>query len=617
MNKKFMLLAAALMAVFSTGCKPDDVNPEEPAPAPELTAINPTSGYVADEAVITGKNFSETASENEVFFGNAKAEIKTASATELKVVIPDNPVGKVDLKVTVDGKTAEGLSFTYLQKVLPMSVSGITPAEGSVGADVVISGANFGTSADDLIVLFGEKTATVKSVTETAITVTVPEGNGEVAVIVSLGDQISDPVMFTYVYAREVTYTSMTPTIATYGDEIKIFGTGFPEAVDEISASVNGVTAAVTAATAEGIIVSVPELPVGDYKVKVSVTGAAPFETDAFAYYTLPEYTVSTVLGDGTAKNKEGVWTDAQLQLPEGLCWAPDGSMWITTRGGSKETGAHAIHKVNMTTGQLETVADQSVIGVDQYPWGGSFNSKGEFHVCHKAKNVFGKYVEGEYETYGITGTTIKTPMNVVFDSKDYMYIADRDNKRIAVAHNGNFVKEYKIMHGGFEYQPYTVALDLKEENLFVGTNGGRKLFMINISSGNVTKIAGVDVEGSTDGKGLKPAANNITDGDAGNPMTAVVGSVSGIVVAENGYLYFNDIEAYTFRVLIPGVGGDYTKGVVKTLAGQPCSSGFADGNGLTEAKFVAQGMLLMDKEGSFYIAGGNANRIRKVTPVK
>ena len=86
MNKKFMLLAAgALLALFSTGCNPDET-PTQETPAPELTSINPTSGYVGDDAVITGKNFSATAAENDVFFGNAKAQVKAATATSLTVV---------------------------------------------------------------------------------------------------------------------------------------------------------------------------------------------------------------------------------------------------------------------------------------------------------------------------------------------------------------------------------------------------------------------------------------------------------------------------------------------------------------------------------------------------
>ena len=610
MNKKFMLLAAgALLALFSTGCNPDET-PTQETPAPELTSINPTSGYVGDDAVITGKNFSATAAENDVFFGNAKAQVKAATATSLTVVLPDNPVGKVDVKVTVGEKTAEGLSFTYLEKapeVLPMSVTGINPTKGAVGADIVISGENFGTSADDVMVLFGEAVATVKSVTATAITVEVPEGSGQVAVIVSLGDQISDPVMFTYVFAREVTYSSMSPAIATKGDEIKIFGAGFPEATDEITVTVGDVAATVTAATAEGIIISVPELALGDHKIKVAVKGAAPFETDAFAYYYLPEYTVSTFIGNGTATNIPGVGLEASLQLPEGFAWAPDGSLWVTTRGGSGASGGHGIHKIDIATATLSKVADQSVIGNDQYPWDGAFNSKGEYHVSLKNKKSIGKLVNSEYSTYTFEGQTIDNPMSLVFDSKDVMYLSDRNNNRVVVSYGGAYTKEFKL-----DCRPNGIALDAKEENIFVGTNATTAtdawvIFKINIASGDISVVAGSRV---------KPLKDAFTLGEVGNPLSATVGNVSGLYCDENGYLYYNDNQLLTLNVLIPGVGGDYTKGVIKTIAGQGFVGGKTDGAG-AEATFKAQGDLTMDKNGNFYVADGNNNLIRKVSPVK
>lgn len=618
-NKSFILAATALLTIFSTGCDPVEDPKEEPKAAPEITGIAPAYGYAGDEVTIKGKNFSATASENEVLFGEDAATVAEASETSLKVVVPgdeNHAAGKVTVKVTVAGQSAES-SFTYIEpEPDPIVATSIDPAKGPAGTEVTITGENFGDSAEGLIVAFGPNAAEIKSVSNTSIVAVAPAGEGEVQVIVSRGDLMSEALMYRYEYSREVTVSSIWPLLATEGEEIAVVGTGFSPNADENVVTIGGVPAQVLSASeTEGLLVVVPTLAKGEYTIDIATVGAAPVKTSPFVYWSLPSYTVSTVIGDGTAKNLEGAWTAAQVQLPEGLCWGPDGKLWITTRGGSGAAGAHAIHSVDMATGQMTTVFDQTVIGENHYPWGLDFNSKGELHVCLKAKSLFAKIVDGNYETYSISGTTIKTPMNLVFDSNDYMYVADRDNKRIVVAHNGEFVKEYPLACGEGTFQPYTVALDPKEENLFVGTNGGRRLLKVNISTGEVTKLAGVAT--SDPNKDLKPAADNITDGEVGNPMTAVIGSVSGIVVDTDGYVYFNDMEAFTLRVLIPGVGGDYTAGMVKTLAGQPCSSGFADGDGLAEAKFAAQGMLLKDAEGAFYVSGGNANRIRKVTPVK
>lgn len=612
MKKSLILAASALLAIFSTGCDQVEAPKEEPKAAPEITKVTPAYGYAGAEVEITGANFSATASENIVTFGEDQAEVKTASETSLTVVVPgdeDHAAGKVTVTVTVEDQSATA-SFTYLEpEPDPIVLTSIDPAKGPAGTEVTLVGENFGDSADGLVVAFGANAAEIISVSNTQIKAFAPAGDGEVQVIVSKGDLISEALTFTYEYSKVVEVSSIYPLIATEGEEISILGTGFSANADENVVTIGGVAAQVTyASETEGLKILVPALEKGEHKISIATVGAAPVETEAFVYWSLPTYVVSTVIGNGTAANLEGAWTEAGLYLPEDLTWAPDGKLWISTRGGSKETGHHGVHSVDMTTGQLATVVDQSVIGTDQYPWGGDFNSKGEYHVALKNKKSIGKIVDGEWSVYTIEGTELDNPLTVIFDSNDYMYVSDRNNNRIVVSYNGTFTKEYKL-----DCRPFVVALDSKEENLFVGTNGQTPtnawvIFKINISSGEITVVAG---------SRTKPTKDNVTNGEVGNPLTATVGNVSGIVCDKDGYVYYNDNQLMTLNVLIPGVGGDYTKGIVKTIAGQAFVGGKADGDGLTEASFKAQGELIMDSEGAFYVADGVNHIIRKVTPVK
>ncbi|NGP88031.1 IPT/TIG domain-containing protein [Fodinibius halophilus] len=75
--------------------------------SPGIKAINPESGAVGTEVVITGMNFSVTATENNITFNGTNAVVKQASETELVTEVPD---GATDgpVKVIVDGKTATG-----------------------------------------------------------------------------------------------------------------------------------------------------------------------------------------------------------------------------------------------------------------------------------------------------------------------------------------------------------------------------------------------------------------------------------------------------------------------------------------------------------------------------
>ena len=108
----------------------------------------------------------------------------------------------------------------------------------------------------------------------------------------------------------------------------------------------------------------------------------------------------------------------------------------------------------------------------------------------------------------------------------------------------------------------------------------------------------------------LSDAENvNFTDGEPGNPLSATIGQIGGIFYDEaDGYIYFNDVNSKAFRVLVPGVGGDYTKGAVKTLLGHPLLSASKEG------ALGNLGGLVRMSDGSFYIAANKA--ISKASPV-
>ena len=611
--KKLLLIAAAAIVAFAACQKdPEDTGKQE-AKAPVLTKIQPSSGYAGDVATITGENFSAKAADNKVVVGTAEAEVKEATATTLKIVLPENPEGAAKIAVTVGGKSSkEDITFTYLKLVLPMTVSGIAPAEAKIGDEVVISGENFGTDPSAVTVLFGEAVAEIKTITETAITVVVPEGNGDVAVLVLKGDETSDPQMFTYVFDREVVVSAVSPVMVTKGDEITVEGTGFTDDVADVTVLVGETEATVTVSGEDGIKFDVPAglANLEDYTLTIKVEGAAPVEVaQKVRYYEVAKYKVDCVLGNfksGTSTNIEGVGLEANIAMPECMVLNPAGTeIWVTSRGGSGDY--HGVERVSLSNYEMHIVADKSKIGTGKYPWGGAFNSKGEFHVCLKATGAYGKIVDGAWTEYSILkedGTTkaAAVPMNCVFDASDNMYIANRDAKEVAVAYDGKYVKSYTGAPTGI----YTIAFNPAKTVLAIGCNGGYKFSLLDIETGEYTVVAG---------SGTKPTSSNFTDGDAGNPLTATIGAMSGIYWDNDGCIYFNDQTSLTFRVIIPGVGGDYSKGVVKTLAGQPCVSGCVDGDGLSEVKFRAQGMLTKDPAtGAFYVADGGSHRIRKVT---
>lgn len=177
-----MRLYKGLMILFLTivfvSCNDDDE-----VPAPEVTAINPSSAFPNTLISITGKAFSPVFSDNKVSFNGTEALVSNASANQLNVLVPIGAeTGPVT--VTVNGKVAMNQPvFTVL--TLPSVVNDITPTSGGYHTVVTITGSNFSSTASNNTVTFNGTPGTVETATETSLTVRVPERAGSGAVVVN------------------------------------------------------------------------------------------------------------------------------------------------------------------------------------------------------------------------------------------------------------------------------------------------------------------------------------------------------------------------------------------------------------------------------------------------
>ena len=129
-----------------TGTSSTDFTVTVPA-APVVLSFSPSEGGVDTEVTITGVNFSDVPSENELRFGGVMAAAPTsASTTSLVVLVPSGAVtGRVS--VAVGGQTATSstdftVPGTTPAPALPV-VSSFSPSEGEVDTEVTITGVNF------------------------------------------------------------------------------------------------------------------------------------------------------------------------------------------------------------------------------------------------------------------------------------------------------------------------------------------------------------------------------------------------------------------------------------------------------------------------------------------
>jgi hypothetical protein len=200
--------------------------------------------------------------------------------------------------------------------------------------------------------------------------------------------------------------------------------------------------------------------------------------------------------------------------------------------------------------------------------------------------------------------------MNVIADASNNLYVADRDQSRILKINAGSTditaTIQVKATIAGAEnnIQINHIAWGKNQQEIIVAGSDDLVLVLSDMNgNGKVIAGNGVKPQNKDDGTNY-----NFTDGEPGNTLSATIGQTTGIVYDEtDGYIYFNDVNSCAFRVLVPGVGGDYTKGVVKTLWGHPSIASAKEG------ALKSLGGLVRLQNGTFYLVSNSA--IRSLTP--
>lgn len=186
-------------------------------PAPIITSFTPTTGVTGQTVTITGDNFLGVTAAS--FGGVPAASFVVVDATTIKAVVGAGAAGNI--VVTTIGGTATIGGFNYIP---PPDVISFTPATGTIGTTVTITGINF-TNATD--VRFGNiPAARFNVLSATTISAVVLGGaTGYVKVITPGGaDSLAG---FTYITPPAPVITSINPTSGPVGTTVTITGNNF------------------------------------------------------------------------------------------------------------------------------------------------------------------------------------------------------------------------------------------------------------------------------------------------------------------------------------------------------------------------------------------------------
>jgi len=191
-----------------------------PPPAPRVTGFAPSNGAVGTAVTIAGSGLQTTQA---VYFGGVASQSFTAAPTSVTAIVPPGALTGPVSVATAGGGDAS-LAFFQVTPAGPVPappvITGVTPASGPAGTQVMIAGTNFAGASS---VTFGGTPAIFQQVIGGLLAV-VPAGApaGAVVVTTTLGGPGIAPSPFTVTAAPA---PDPTPTIASFTPASGVPGT--------------------------------------------------------------------------------------------------------------------------------------------------------------------------------------------------------------------------------------------------------------------------------------------------------------------------------------------------------------------------------------------------------
>ena len=347
-----------------------------------------------------------------------------------------------------------------------------------------------------------------------------------------------------------------------------------------------------------------------------------------------PTYTIATAVGTGTAgfAGDGGAATSAELNYPTGIAFDSSGNLYIADHVN------HRIRKVD-TSGNISTIDGDGTLGylgdsaaatsaeLDS-PCGVAVDSSGNVYIADTLNHVIRKVAGGTITTFagdqslgsGYSGDTaaataaqLNTPVGIVVDSAGNVWIADTGNSVIReVTTDGNIntiVGNSYADYGGDGgpaiasslNHPLGLALDAAG-NLYIADQLNQRIRMVAATKGVITTTSIIT---TVAGNGI------LASKDTGTlAIDAGLSDPSWVAVDSAGNLFIADLVNNIVRRVAAA------DGTIATVAGNGQFGVYGDGGPALQAAITFPLSVAVNAAGKVYVAQGDNNVIRVLTPV-
>ncbi|WP_257450218.1 IPT/TIG domain-containing protein [Archangium lipolyticum] len=242
---------------------------------PTLARFSPTSGDVGTQVTIDGANF--TGVSRVEFNGVPASYVSLTSDGRLSASVPTGASTGPIRVVTSAGAVTSSTSFTVLSTPV---VTGFTPARGTIGTTVTLTGTGF---TRVRLARFGSVDATFMVVSDTELKLIVPLGASTGRITLLAGSTSYSNGEFVVDANSAPSLTRISPSAGGVDTIVYLYGSGF---TGTTRVSFNGIPARYVSPSSDGALTV--QVPPGATSGPVQVTNSVGSTTSSTSFTVLP-----------------------------------------------------------------------------------------------------------------------------------------------------------------------------------------------------------------------------------------------------------------------------------------------------------------------------------------